>query len=87
MGRYRLFWFSLGISLFVLLVGAGFVLVDYQGRRLTFGDGQPPIQVEHLEEGQALLEVKLLGVEGSWDITPLDRFFDFFCDFCCIPHQ
>lgn len=82
----RPFWMALGITLFLLILVCGLVLVDYEGRKMSFGDNQPPLQVIHLPEDRAQLSVKTLGWEGSWDITTLDRAFDFICDFCCLPH-
>ncbi len=83
----RAFWGALGAALPALLLAAGLVIVDYEGRKMSFGDGQPPFQVENLPGDRARLTVKTLGFEGQWDITPLDRAFDFFCEFCCLPHE
>lgn len=82
----RPFWMALGITLFLLILVCGLVMVDYEGRKMSFGDNQPPLQVIHLPGDRAQLSVKTLGWEGSWDITTLDRAFDFICDFCCLPH-
>lgn len=83
----RIFWLSMGFSLFVLLTLTGFVAVDYQGRRLSFGDSTPPVHVDRLENGEARLEIKAFGMEKSWDFTKVDEFFDFLCEFGCIPHN
>ena len=82
----RTFWFTLGLSLFLFLTGAGFLTVDYQGRKLSFGDSTPPLYVDRLSDGRAELELKAFGVEKSWDVTKIDEFVDFLCDFGCIPH-
>ena len=82
----RPFWMALGITLFLLILVCGLVLVDYEGRKLSLGDNHPPRPVIHLPGDRARLSVKTLGWEGSWDITTLDRAFDFICDFCCLPH-
>ena len=82
----RAFGLSLGISLFVFLTAAGCVAVDYQGRKMTFGDSRPPLEVVRLPGGQARLEARLFGAQGSWDVTGLDRALGFVCDFLCLPH-
>ena len=35
--KRRAFFLALGISLFLFITAVGFVVVDYQGRRLSFG--------------------------------------------------
>lgn len=85
--KYRPFALALGLSLFVFLTVAGCVVVDAQGRRLSFGDTQPPFQVEHLPGDRAQLEVKLFGAETSFDFTQADRILDIVRDFFCLPHS
>ena len=41
--KRRAFFLALGISLFLFITAVGFVVVDYQGRRLSFGESQPPL--------------------------------------------
>lgn len=81
----RPFWFGLGIGLFVFLTIAGLLTVDYQGRKLSFGDSTPLAQVERSPE-HTQLSVKAFGHEGSWDITKLDQIWEFLCEFGCLPH-
>ena len=78
---------TFALSLFVFLTLAGCAIVDAQGRRLSFGDEQPPFQVEQLSNGKACLRVKLFGLNASWDVTSASRAWDAICDFCCIPHK
>ena len=85
--KRRIFFLALGISLFLFITAVGFVVVDYQGRRLSFGDEQPPFQVEQLPNGKACLQVKLFGLNASWDVTSASRAWEAICDFCCIPHK
>ena len=85
--RKHTFALSLALSLFVFLTLAGCVIVDAQGRRLSFGDKQPPFQVEQLPNGKACLRVKLFGLDAAWDVTSASRAWDAVCDFCCIPHK
>lgn len=85
--RKHTFALSLALSLFVFLTLAGCAIVDAQGRRLSFGDEQPPFQVEQLSNGKACLRVKLFGLDAAWDVTSANRAWDAICDFCCIPHK
>lgn len=79
------FWLAFGIALALFLAGAGLLAVDYQGRRLSFGDATPPLAVDKRPDGSAYLEVKAFGVEGEVDITPLGQAADFLWDFACLP--
>lgn len=81
------FLFSLGFSLFLLLTAAGLLAVDYQGRRLSFGDDDLPFQTTELPNGRTALQIKVLGAEEQIDITPLEKFYHFLLDFSCIPHR
>ena len=89
MGRKKRqpFLLSLGLSLFLLLTAAGIVTVDYQGRRLSFGDNDMPFQKIEVGNGKTELQIKLLGVEKRVDITEIVNCFDFLLDFSCIPHR
>lgn len=83
----RSFWISLGVSLFLLLTAAGLITVDYQGRRLSFGDDDPPFRAVDMPGGRTELEIKVLGLEKRVDITEIDKFWNLFLDFSCIPHS
>ena len=82
----RTFWFSLGLGLFVFLTAAGLLAVDYQGRKLSFGDSTPPVVLDR-QQDPPQLPVKAFGVEESWDATGLENFLDFLCDFGCLPRR
>lgn len=84
--RHHTFFLAFAISLFVLLTSAGCLVVDYQGRRLSFGEDQPPLQVRRLPGGRSALEVDLFGLEASLDFTAAGRAWDFLLDFLCLPH-
>lgn len=79
------FWLSFGISLSVLIFVLGIVFVDYQGRRLSFGDASPPVYAERRDD-RTELKIKLLGAEHEMDITQIDKFWKLFLEFSCIPH-
>lgn len=85
--KRRAFFLALGISLFLFITAVGFVVVDYQGRRLSFGESHPPLWLRRLPGGRYTLEVDLLGVEASLDATGLGRAWDFLLDFLCLPHS
>ncbi len=81
------FFYSLGISLFLLLTVAGLLTVDYQGRRLSFGDNDLPFEKLDMPGGKTELQIKLLGLEKRVNITEIDKFCNFLLDFSCIPHS
>ncbi|HIY26345.1 MAG TPA: hypothetical protein H9838_04125 [Candidatus Acutalibacter pullistercoris] len=81
----RPFWMAWGVSLAALLLVCGALTVDYQGRRLSFGDGTPPVQLRRQGDGATLLEVKAFGQEASFDVTWWDKAVGFLCDFACLP--
>ena len=71
-----------------LLLGPGhFPVPFHHGRRLSFGESQPPLWLRRLPGGRYTLEVDLLGVEASLDATGLGRARDFLLDFLSLPHS
>lgn len=85
--RRRIFALSLGASLSVLLTVAGCVIVDYQGRRMSFGEDDPPLQVERLPGGRSQLEVDVTGVKAEMDFTGPAHVLDLLRDFFCLPQN
>ncbi len=83
----RIFLFTLGLCLFLFLTAAGIVTVDVRGRRLSFGDDTPAFRTVDAAGDRTMLEIRLLGHEGSWDVTEIDKFWKFLLDFGCIPHS
>lgn len=81
----RWFWGSLGFSLLLFITAAGCVVVDARGRAMAFGDRRPALAVERSPGGEAALEVRLFGREGSWDVTPAAAVWDAVWEFCCLP--
>ena len=84
--EWRSFWLGFGIGMFVLITGLGLLKVDYEGRKLSFGDDTPVAEVERTAYSTEL-KVKAFGRKGTWDVTGLDRAWEFICDFGCIPHE
>lgn len=80
------FLMAFTITLCVLILTAGMIAVDYQGRKLSFGDDTPPFSV-HREEDRTELAIRLFGVNQELDITKIDEFWRFLCDFGCLPHS
>ncbi len=82
--EWRAFGLGLGIGLFVFLTAFGLLAVDYQGRKMSFGDSTPIAQIQR-GAGQAQLTVKAFGQEKTWDVTSLDEALQFLRDFACLP--
>lgn len=83
----RVFLCSLGVTLCVLILVLGLITVDYQGRRLSFGEALPPLEKVNVPGGGTELALRVFGFEKHVDITWLEKFWDFFLDFSCIPHR
>lgn len=80
----RAFWLSFSIALFVFLTVAGMLLVDYEGRKLSFGDSTPMARVERQGE-RARLRIKAFGQEKTWDVTKVEQALEFLREFACLP--
>lgn len=86
-GEHRVFLCSLGVTLCVLILVLGLFVVDYQGRRLSFGDAALPLETAAAPGGKTWLTLRAFGREGRVDITWLEKIWNFFLDFSCIPHK
>lgn len=53
-------------TLCTLILLLGMVMVDYQGRKISFGDDTPPVQLRREEDGKRVLEIHTMGWEASW---------------------
>ncbi len=84
---WRVFFFSFCWALCFLILTLGMIAVDYQGRKLSFGDDTPPFRVLRQENGESVLEIKLFGGEKQMNFTFFDKIWSFICDFGCIPHN
>lgn len=85
--RRRVFFCTFGLASAALLLMVGLITVDYRGRSMSFGETALPVSVAVAESGKTALHLRFFEVDASMDITPVKKFLDFFCDFCCIPHK
>lgn len=83
---WKPFWLGFGIGLFVFLTGTGLLMVDYEGRKLSFGDDTPIARVDR-KTYRTELTVRAFGHKETWDVTGLDKAWCFLCDFACLPHK
>lgn len=83
---FQVFWLSLAFSLFVFITAGGFLVVDYQGRKLSFGDSTPPLALDTTVTPPQL-RVKALGLDSTYDATKIKEALDFLTDFSCLPRR
>lgn len=85
--RRRVFFCAFGLAAAGLLLVVGLITTDYRCRRMSFGETALPVSVTMPEPEKTALRLRFFQVDLQADITPLKKFFDFCCDFCCIPHK
>lgn len=85
--KRRVFFATFSITFVVLMLVVGLITVDYQRRRMSFGEQILPVSILHGEGEKTTLRLRFFEVDTGVDITLLKNFFDFCCDFCCIPHK
>ena len=82
MGRTaRAFLIFLVFAICVSGVVAGMVLAEYHTRAIGFGDDRPVLALEMQEDGTALLTVFALGLDRTYDITPIIHAWDVIAEF------
>jgi len=81
------FAMAFSITFCMLLLCIGLLLVDYQGRKLSFGDDSPVFQVTEYSDGTSNLLVNAFGEIKEYEITKLREIYNKILDFCCIPHN
>lgn len=75
---------SFSITLILLFLLGGLVAVDYSGRSMTFDDKTPVAAVQRVGE-DTYLNVKVFGIDKSYDVTPVADAVETFADFICFP--
>lgn len=81
------FWLAFTLTFCTLVLCAGILLVDYNGRKLSFGDDSPVFRVTEYADGTANLLVNAFGEIKEYEITKIREIYVKILDFCCIPHN
>lgn len=75
------------VTFCTLLLCIGIFLVDFHGRKLSFGDDSPIFRVADYADGSSNLQVNAFGEVKEYEITKLKEIYEKILDFCCIPHN
>lgn len=74
-------------TMLVLLLLIGLVVVDTQGRRISFNDTSPAVEILYTENGTAQLQINAFSLDQKINITAFVKLWHFIADFFCIPHK
>ena len=80
----RAFLMSFFCTVLVLLFVFGMLMVDAEGRRLSFNDNAPPAEMLYQADGKAFLKINAFELDARIPVTgavKVWRFFEKF--FCC----
>ena len=84
--RTRPFLISFLCTALALLFLVGILVVDAEGRRLSFNDTSPALELVYNADGTADMQVNAFRLDRQFDVTGLVRVWHFIADFFCIPH-
>lgn len=84
--RTRPFLISFLCTALALLFLIGILVVDAEGRRLSFNDTSPALERVYNADGTADMQVNAFRLDRQFDVTGLVRVWHFIADFFCIPH-
>ena len=82
----RPFLLSFFSTLIVILLVFGLFAVDAEGRRLSFNDTSPAMEIVYFEDKTARLQINAFSIDRQIDITPFVKIWHFIADFFCLPH-
>lgn len=83
----RSFMVSFVSTVLVLLLFIGMLAVDAEGRRLSFNDTSPAVEVVYNADGTARMQINAFSIDRSVNVTGLVKAWHFVADFFCIPHR
>lgn len=85
--RSRTFLFSFFSTIVILVLIIGLLLVDAEGRRLSFNDTSPAFEILYQTDGTAQMQINAFSLDRRVDVTGLVKAWHFIADFFCIPHR
>ncbi|MGN0479578.1 MAG: hypothetical protein ACI4GO_09100 [Hominenteromicrobium sp.] len=82
----RSFLISFVCTVLALLLLLGMLAVDAEGRRLSFNDTSPAVELVYNADGTADLLIHAFSLNRRVRVTGLVKMWHFIADFFCIPH-
>ena len=85
--RSRAFILSFFCTVLVLLFVFGILMVDAEGRRLSFNDSAPPAEILYKADGSAFLQVNAFELDKRIPVTGVMKVWRFVEKFFCLPQS
>ena len=83
----RAFLLSFFGTAVILLLIIGLLLVDAEGRRLSFNDTSPAFEIIYNMDGTADMQINAFSLDKRINVTGFVKTWHFIADFFCIPHK
>ena len=83
----RAFLMSFFCTVLVLLFVFGMLMVDAEGRRLSFNDNAPPAEMLYQADGKAFLKINAFELDARIPVTGAVKVWRFFEKFFCLPKK
>ena len=74
-------------TVLVLLFVFGMLMVDAEGRRLSFNDNAPPAEMLYQADGKAFLKINAFELDARIPVTGAVKVWRFFEKFFCLPQS
>ena len=74
-------------AVLVLLFVFGMLMVDAEGRRLSFNDNAPPAEMLYQADGKAFLKINAFELDARIPVTGAVKVWRFFEKFFCLPQS
>lgn len=90
MTRYfhsRAFLLSFFSTLVIVVFIIGILVVDAEGRKLSFNDTSPAFEIIYNTDGTAEMQINAFSLDRRVDVTGPVKVWHFIADFLCIPHK
>ena len=82
----RTFLVSFLSTVVVLLLIIGLLMVDAEGRKLSFNDTSPAFEIIYNTDGTADMQINAFSLDSRVNVTGFVKVWHFIADFFCIPH-
>ncbi len=85
--QLRPFLISFLCTALVLTFLIGMLAVDAEGRRLSFNDTSPAVEIVYNTDGTADMQINAFQIDRRINVTGIVKAWHFVADFFCIPHR
>lgn len=84
--KNKYFVLSFFVTALIIFMSGAMLAVDYNCRSVSFGDTSPLLAVKEISDS-TYLEINMMGINKTDDVSAAAKLWKDFCDLICFPHS